>query len=166
MSSLLLKKVNKFADRGAVAEKAVQKYLTDWAQHTHREFERLVDSKAAGRTIKAAAADFAFFAKLENCGPHGDATYRYHGLIEVKETKHAFRLEKKRVTQLARLRKRTNAGGLCLVLVFHSETSQWRCIDVPYMVAGGDLTGSWDMSSQPVFTSVGAALHRAVPHLF
>lgn len=164
--SLLLNKVNKFADRGAVAENAVQKYLTDWAQHPHREFSRMVDSKAAGRTIKAAAADFEFFAMQRGCGQRGDETRRHHGLIEVKETKHAFRLEKKRVTQLARLRKRTNAGGTCLVLVFHSEAGGWRCLDVPYMVAGGDMTGSWDMTNEPTFPTAAEALRRRAPQVF
>lgn len=164
--SALLNKVNKFADRGAVAEKAVQKYLTDWAQHPHREFSRMVDSKAAGRTIKAAAADFEFFALQKDCGPRGDETRRHHGLIEVKETRHPYRLEKKRVTQLARLRKRTNVGGTCLVLVFHSETNLWRCIDVPYMTADGNLTGSWDMTNLPTLPTAGDALRRQAPQVF
>lgn len=160
--SALLNKVNKFADRGAVAEKAVQKYLTDWAQHTHREFERLVDSKAAGRTIKAAAADFAFFAVQRG----SEGKHHHHGLIEVKETKHPYRLEKKRVTQLARLRKRTNVGGLCLVLVFHSASGLWRCIDVPYMTADGSLTGSWDMTNLPTFPTAADALRHQAPQVF
>lgn len=162
----LLNKVNKFADRGAVAEKAVQKYLTDWAQHPHREFSRLVDSKAAGRTIKAAAADFEFFSMHRNCGIRGDETRRHHGLIEVKETKHDFRLEKKRVTQLARLRKRTNAGGTCLVLIFHSTIGQWRCIDVPYMTAGGDLKGSWDLRDRLAHETPAKALYYAAREVF
>jgi hypothetical protein len=60
-------KPNRFADRGAKAEAAVQKFLTEWAAaDPRREFERLVDTKAAGRVIKAAAADFAVYAVTDS----------------------------------------------------------------------------------------------------
>lgn len=162
----LLKTVNRFADRGADAERAVQKYLTEWGQYPAREWSRLVDSKAAGRTIKAAAADFEFYMKVTGAGPRGDETKRYFGLIEVKETKHDYRLEKKRVTQLARLRKRANAGGLCIVLVYHSTTNFWRGLSMPYMLASGDLKGSWDMTDLPAFRTVQEALHYAATEVF
>lgn len=169
----LIKITNRFADRGGVAEKAVQNFLTEWAQQPYREFSRLVDSKAAGRTIKAAAADFEFYHLRhgdKDWGADGRSystpTHPYYGLIEVKETQHDFRLEKKRVTQLARLRKRSNCGGTCLVLVFHSAIGKWRCIDVPYMTASGTLTGSWDLRDRPAYSSAGNALAGECSEVF
>lgn len=150
----LLKTKNRFADRGAVAEKAVQETLTNWAQRPWREFSRLVDSKAAGRTIKAAAADFEFYI---------DGRF---GLIEVKETKHAYRLEKKRITQMARLRKRANCGGVCLVLVYHSTERFWRCLDMPYMLGSLDTAGSWDMRDLPKWDTALLALSSAAGEVF
>jgi hypothetical protein len=133
------KKSNKFADRGKDAEKAVQKVLEAWVAEdpVHREFNRLVDTKAAGRTIKAAAADFEYYALLN------PSYERYYGLVEVKETEHEYRLVRDKVPQLPALRKRANAGGLCAVLVYHST-----CVPQPYRrqgfmepVAGASLRG-------------------------
>ena len=148
---------NRFADRGAVAEKAAQKFLTDWAQHPGREFQRMVDSKAAGRIIKAAAADFEFYCRV------GSEERPCFGLIEVKETRHAFRLERKRITQMARLRKRANCGGICLVLIYHSTENLWRCLNITTLLAdNGEGAGSWDLSKVPTFNSVEHALQHAV----
>lgn len=129
----------RFADRGAVAEGLVQGYLEDWqARDSRHEFNRLVDTKAARRIIKAAAADFEWFA-----WPLG--TYAAHGLIEVKETQHEYRLDRDRITQLARLRKRQKCGGSCCVLVYHSTLNLWRVLTVERMVKDGGPGGSWDL---------------------
>jgi hypothetical protein len=163
----LIKKFNRFADRGADAEKETQKFLNDWGQYPFREFNRLVDSKAAGRTIKAAAADFEFFQAAHGTGPRGDEVRVSHGLIEVKETEHDYRLDKKRITQMARLRKRANCGGKCFVLVFHSKIGVWRCLDLAYMTAGGlEPKGSWDLRGQTGFMTPGEALGRACREVF
>lgn len=148
------KKVNRFANRGANAEKATQKFLELWAKdHPTREANRLLDSKAAGRTIKAAAADFEFF-----CLPG-------HGLIEVKETEHTYRLARDKVPQLARLRRRSKCGGTCVVAVLHSTTGQWRAVDAAVLAVTGDK-GSWDLRGIPYFASVGEALSSLCPELF
>ncbi len=153
---------NKFADRGGKAEKAVQNYLTAWASRSpYREFSRLVDTKAAGRTIKAAAADFEFFCRAQESAPLPGV----HGLIEVKETQHDYRLGRDRITQLGRLRKRHKCGGLCFVLVHHSETGQWRCLDVEFLMADNDK-GSWDLRSVPQYPSVAEALSQHPTQMF
>lgn len=141
--------VSRFSDRGAAAEKAAQKYLDEWESGTaNREYERLVDTKAAGRIIKAAAADFAFYC------PRG------FGLIEVKETKHDFRLDRSRITQMARLRKRAKAGGVCLVLILHSTIGKWRCRSAEDLF-DGVVGGSWDLRDQPAFDTPREALRNA-----
>lgn len=151
-------KVNRFADRGAVAEKAVQKFLTDWGQHPNRDWARLIDSKAAGRTIKAAAADFELYAKLEG--------KNYACLVEVKETQHDYRLSYDRITQMARLRKRANAGVICLVVVLHSGTGQWRCLTLAWLLANQKDQGSWDFRQVASFNSVQEAMAHADAEVF
>lgn len=166
MTSARLKTVNRFADRGAYAEKAVKDYLTEWGQHPRRDWARLVDAKAAGRLIKAAAADFEFLQSVSGCGPKGDEVRSCYGLIEVKETKHDYRLEKKRVTQMARLRKRSNAGAVCLVAVFHSTSNTWRGLPVKFLAQSNETTGSWDLRDVPAFPDVQGALHYAACGVF
>lgn len=144
------KKVNRFADRGKKSEDAVAKALTAWHQHPTREFNRMVDAKAAGRIIKAAAADFEFFCVDED-------NSRHFGLIEVKETEHEYRLSRDKVPQLARMRKRTNCGGLCVVLVHHSTLGLWRALDVRWLAANGDK-GSWNVGDAQAFAAPYEAL--------
>lgn len=140
---------NRFADRGKDAEKKVQEALAAWAEGTgSREFNRLMDTRAAGRIVKAAAADFEFFSA------------GVHGLIEAKETEHEFRLARAKITQIPRLRKRALAGGVCLVLVHHSTLKLWRAVAVDYLVEGGDK-GSWDLRDISTHTSAATALAAA-----
>lgn len=148
-------KVSRFADRGKKAEDAAQKALTDWETNlmasgsARCDWARLVDTKAAGRILKAAAADFEWFYS-------GFAVLR-HGLIEVKQTEHEYRLARDKVPQLARLRRRAAAGGHCLVLILHSETGEWRCVDTGWLVLPNDK-GSWDLRKVPTWPSARAAL--------
>lgn len=148
------KVTSKFANRGKRSEDAMAKFLNLWAfQSPNREVNRLVDSKAAGRIIKSAAADFEFFC------PDG------HGLIEVKETEHEYRLARDKVPQLARLRKRTNCGGAGLVAVFHSTTKLWRVVSAPYLMATGDK-GSWNLSSVAAHGDLATAMAEEYPGVF
>ena len=143
-------KKSKLADRGKSAENAVDKYLKAWqAADTRREFTRLLDSKAAGRIIKASAADFEYFARTD--------MHSVFGLIEVKETEHTYRLSRDKLPQLARMRKRTKCGGACYVLVHHSELKQWRIADIAWLADNGDL-GSWNLKDFQLFASPEAAL--------
>ena len=143
---------SRFANRGKKSEDAMAKFLSEWAGPT-REANRLVDSKAAGRIIKAAAADFEYFS------PHG------HGLIEVKETEHEYRLSRDKVPQLARLRKRAHCGGVCLVAIFHSTSKLWRVVDSDYIASTGDK-GSWNLTKVPTYTSLATAMAEVYPGVF
>lgn len=148
------KKVSRFADRGKKAEEAVQKALTCWesnlmAQGRARcDWARLMDTKAAGRIVKAAPADFEWFFS----GAHVR-----HGLIEVKQTEHTYRLERDKLPQLARLRRRAAAGGHCLVVIMHSETGAWRCVDTDWLMQPNDK-GSWDLRGVPEWPTALATL--------
>ena len=144
-------KKSKLADRGKSAENAVDKYLKEWQLgSTRREFTRLLDSKAAGRIIKASAADFEYFSYTEERSAFG--------LIEVKQTEHLYRLERPKLPQLARMRKRTKCGGNCYVLVYHSELKKWRVVDIKWLADNGDL-GSWNLTDFPLYPTPGDAMN-------
>lgn len=153
-------KKSRFADRGKEAEKATQDYLEAWqAASAYREFNRLTDTKAAGRIIKAAAADFEFYTLT------GGGAERYFGLIECKETKHDYRLDRSKISQLPRLRKRAKCGGKSPVLIFHSTLEKWRAVSAPDLMEFGDK-GSWNLSGFPLFDTPGAALASLLPGVF
>lgn len=138
-----------FANRGKFAEDKAHDYLKFWASAgTHREASRLVDTKAAGRIIKAAKADFEYFIKL---------SAGVHGLLEVKQTEHDYRLDRSKVPQLPSLRKRDKVGGRCYVAVYHSTIKCWRAVTVEWLANNGDK-GSWNLSATPTFKTVGEAL--------
>lgn len=151
---------SKFADRGKDAENAAHKYLSQWAGGSaNREFNRLVDSKAAGRIIKASKADFEFFYFPTN------SVAPFFGLLEVKETEHEYRLARSKVSQMPSLVKRAKCGGTCLVLVHHRTIGKWRCIDARWMRDNGDK-GSWNIEAFPAFNTPGEALCHASPALW
>jgi hypothetical protein len=140
-----------FANRGVFAEKKVKEYLDKWLEaDPKREYSRLTDAKAAGRIIKAAKADFEYFA-----WPLGMTCI--HGLIEVKETEHEYRLGRDRLTQLPALRKREKCGGSSAVLVYHSTLKAWRAVGIEYLSKQGDK-GSWNLTEFPTFSAVDGAL--------
>ena len=144
------------ANRGDWAEKKIKAYLEWWqAQDPRREYTRLVDTKAAGRIIKAAAADFEYFTIGDG---HEHVRNAVHGLIEVKETAHDYRLGRERVSQLPRIRKREKCGGTSYVLVYHTGIKKWRGMDVPFLMADNDK-GSWDMRKLPLFDTCDEALN-------
>jgi hypothetical protein len=151
---------NKFADRGKVAEDAVAKFLKEWAAaYPWREASRLIDTKAAGRTVKAAPADFEFFCK------DPEWALGANGLIEVKETQHNYRLSKDKLPQLARLRKRAKCGGLVFVLVLHSEAGLWRCMTIADLEGPSDK-GSWNLSGIVICSTPQEALQTAYANLW
>lgn len=140
---------SKFADRGKFAEKKVHEALTTWSAGVgSREFNRLIDTRAAGRVVKAAAADFEFFSS------------GMHGLLEVKSVQHEFRLPRGSVTQIPRLRKRALTGGVCLVLIYHSTLKLWRAVGVDYLTETGDK-GSWDLRNVETYPNAEQALASA-----
>lgn len=153
------KTVNRFANRGKVAETRVQTALKNWmGTSSTREFERLLDTKAAGRTVRAAAADFDFHCLDSHDRPTS-------GLIEVKETEHEYRLARDKLPQLPRLRRRTRCGAKCVILVLHSSTGAWRALTPAWLENNGDK-GSWNLKDQPPFATPLEALQYIYPEVF
>lgn len=134
------------ADRGKAAEKAVQAYLQEVsAKNARFDFERLPDARAAMGRFKAMIGDFEFFSPGQ------------HGVIEVKETKHSYRISKGKLEQLPRLHKRAMCGGLCLVVVHFSELKRWRAVQAINLPIG---KASWDLSLYPLFDSAAEAIQQ------
>lgn len=153
-------KKNKYTDRGKEPEDDVKDFLKKvWEPASpHREANRLVDSRQAQRIIAAAKADFDFYSGF-------DPQSAYFGLIEVKSTKHTYRLERGKVPQLPNLRKRELCGGVCVVLVFHSELKAWRIVTADWLTHNGDK-GSWNLTQFPTYPTPEAALHSLYPEIF
>ena len=152
---------SKLADRGKSAENAANAFLSLWAGgHAKREFNRLIDTKAAGRIVKAAKADFDFYYS-----PADQGVIPYFGLLEVKETKHDYRLDRAKVPQLPNLVKRMKCGGDCFVVVHHSEIKKWRAVNAQWLTENGDK-GSWNLVNWPTFDTPAEALQHVNPHLW
>ena len=139
--------VSRHANKGKGTETQVQNALDTWqrVEPLTREYNRLLDSKAARRIVKTAPADFDYYA---------DGTF---GLIEAKETEHSFRLPKARVTQFASMLKRHYAGGVCGIVVYHSKDKVYRGVPMDFLVLGADKP-SWDLTPIPAVPTASEAL--------
>lgn len=141
--------------KGKTAEDAAKKALTVWVARDpmHREFNRLLDSKAAMRIVKAAPADFDYYAMFD---PGSDVEQAAFGLIECKETKHEYRLSRSKVTQLPHLVRRARCGGICGVLVYHSTLNKFRILSAQWLDAREGA--SWDLRGLPLHDTAEQAL--------
>lgn len=141
--------------KGKTAEDATKKALAAWVARDpmHREFNRLLDSKAAMRIVKAAPADFDYYAVFDRGTAVEQTAF---GLIECKETKHEYRLSRSKVTQLPHLVRRARCGGTCGVLVYHSTLNKYRMLLVEWMEATEGA--SWDLRDVTLHDSAEQAL--------
>lgn len=136
---------NERATRGKSTEKAVEKVLSAWNEaHSDFAWHRFPDARAAMGRLKAQPSDYLYFA-----GSFG-------GLLEVKETKHDYRLPRDKISQLPVMRKFSMAGATNIVLVHHSTTNLWR---IAYLSYFEGTPPSWDMSDLPTYASAEAALN-------
>lgn len=135
------------ANRGKGPEDKVREYLKDYDSRTHKfDWHRNYDAKSAGGRFQRQTGDFEFYLP------------GIHGVIEVKEVDHAFRLPHKNVTteSVAKLTKRQLAGGAIYIAIYHTPVKQWRVLGLaPFRVREG---GSWDLSAVRVHPSAKTAL--------
>ena len=133
--------MSEIGDRGKWAEGEVHKKLKLISnQVAEFDFERPPDARAARGALKAQVGDFVWYL------PGG------HGVVEVKESKHDFRVAKDKLAQLPKLRKRALAGGNIKVIVYHSALNKWRV--APLFFFDGPIPPSWDLSSLPLIDSI------------
>lgn len=139
------------ANRGKYAEGKVREHLAklDTAM-ANFDFERVLDAHAAGGRFNARTGDFSWWAPED------------HGVIEVKEVQHAFRLPYKNYERekVNRCRKRQLAGGHIFVMVCHMPAKIWRVPPFTIFLQRDPTTpsGSWDLTEFPTYTSVAEAL--------
>lgn len=142
----------RIAERGKAAERDVKKYLTEVSlQYFDFDFERIYDARSAGGRFPSRPGDFEFY--YPGC----------HGLIEVKEVNHAFRLPEKNFKKqaIARLRKRQLAGGTIVVVVRHANIGMWREVPLSFFVERADQP-SWDLTGFTPVKSVRELLRKHV----
>lgn len=130
--------------RGKSAEKQVEDVLKSMNTSAEFAFHRLPDARSAGSFLAAQPADF-----LVSCGGMK--------FLEVKSTKHRFRLAKDKLSQLPTLRKFHLAKTPFAVLIEHSVEGVWRAVPGEYFVARPDQP-SWDLSDIPTHDSPLSAL--------
>lgn len=135
------------ANRGKTAEKKVAAFLKAWSDaRAGTDFHRVYDAHSSGGRFNRVCGDFAFFGK------------GVHGVIEVKEVGHAFRLPLKNFgeDQVAKLRKRQLADGTVIVLIYHTTTKLWRV--PPLSIFFKREGGSWDLQGWELFPELSGAL--------
>lgn len=151
-------------ERGKGAEDEVQKYLNSLnSKYANFEFERIYDARSAGGKFPARPGDFAFCRRHSTQLPN-PVVNTWHGLIEVKELKHDYRLPKGRLDSLPKLVKREMAGGVIVVLIKHTEQGVWRCPPFEFF-RDNQGVASWDLRGLRVYDSLEEALctsHRAL----
>lgn len=134
-----MRKITSPGQRGKAAEKKVKQFLEALGSaHADFDWERKYDARSAGGRFPSQVADYGFFRPA------------VHGLIEVKEIEHDFRLPADKLAQLPRLRKRVLAGGLAVVLVLHTTLSRWRMVPFEWLWERR-VQPSWDLSSFPLY---------------
>lgn len=138
---------NSIADRGKYAEAEVTKFLKSRnTEHWAFDWARLPDARAAGGRLAAQVADFEIFMPGS------------HGVIEVKEIAHDFRIPTSKIAQIPRLRKRRNAGGEIIILIYHTTTKLWR-IPPSHFFLESEPVPSFDVSDWPTFCTCADALN-------
>lgn len=120
------------ANRGKVAEKKV----VDWLKALNERkaafaWHRLPDARAARGYLAAQPCDFLVFSS-------GVAT-----LLEVKEIAHDYRVPHDKISQLSTLKKFQLAGCRAAILVYHTPSKVWRCMDAQDLET--ITKGSWDL---------------------
>lgn len=123
-------------DRGKSAESKVRAALLKLSAQVGAVFYRLPDARSG--SFQVTLADF--LAVL----------WGVPALIEVKEVAHAYRLSYNNFnsSQVARQRLWKLAGAEGWVLVYHSTTGLWRCLDIE-VFTDRSVGGSWDLRPYP-----------------
>lgn len=139
----------KRGSRGQSSQDLVQEFLTEQkSKDQNFDFDRLYDTKSAGRILPAQVSDFTFCYK-------GRA-----GAIEVKETKHDYRISNSDFPQEPRLRRRALAGALAILVVHHTTSGVWRLVQITAF--SSPMEKSLDLSGVPTHSTFKAVLWSAI----
>lgn len=134
---LAAKARKKKGSQGKNIEDKVHQVLNELKlEYLSLDFDRLLDARAAGRPVPPTVSDF-----VGCCNGRGFA-------LEVKSTAHDFRLSYSDFPQFPRMRRRAQAGALCLLAIYHSTLKKWRLVDVTLLPL--ITRGSFDLSEYPL----------------
>lgn len=118
------------ADRGKIAERKLQAYLSALATRSHNMWLRIPDAHGGSKTAKP--SDFLY---MQNGKLY---------VLECKSTLHEYRLPHGNVdtAQIGRMRRWEMAGARSFVAVYHETLDKWRLRHVDYFLER--TGGSWD----------------------
>lgn len=151
-------KAKAIGQRGKFSEKEVEKLFSHLNDRVlNFAYERLPDARSAGGRLKAQLCDYLAWWRYRGGERGEDISISYQ--IEVKEIAHAFRLPKDKLGQLPKLRKIRRAGGVGIVIVYHTSTMMWRAIPLEFF--DGEIPASWGLSSIPQYPTIDEALNRS-----
>lgn len=124
----------KRGQRGKSAEDQVHVLLSKLKNECLQfDFERLPDSRAAGRPLPPTVSDYT-------------GVYRGRAIaIEVKEVATGMKLSYSKFEQYSRMKRRYKAGALCLLIIWFREHKLWHVAPV-HMLNSPEGRGSWDFS--------------------
>jgi hypothetical protein len=139
----------KQGSRGKAAEAKIRRILVEFqaANPDDFQFMRPPDTRAAGRPMPPTVADFV-------CSHRG----KLELALEVKETEHEYRLQKRAFPQYPRMRRHLKCGGRAYLAILHRTTKRWRLIDVAGMPSLEK--GSWDLMEWRSFSDIRAELFK------
>lgn len=129
--------------RGKSAEKAVEDIFKRWNEQLGFAWHRFPDARAAMGRLSAQPADYLYFSRGGG------------GFLEVKESKHDYRIAKDKIGQLAVLKKFLHAGADAWILVHHTTIDRWRIVSAYELSLGQP---SWVLTDFPTFASAEEAL--------
>lgn len=128
------KKRKATANRGKSSEDAVQKVLVEVRnKEITFDFDRLFDSRSAGRIIPTQVSDYLLFFRARSA------------TLEVKGLKKGFRLGKSAFPQRSRMLRREAAGCLGFVLVHTMENDMWMLATIAKFAV---LQPSWELTTE------------------
>lgn len=142
--------------RGKYAEEKIRDELKRVGEaDAHFDWKREYDARSSMGRIPKCCGDFTYYWYR----PPGE---RGHGVIEVKQVKHDFRLPRKNFDPdgWGILKKRELAGGKIHVVVFHSTSKKWRCPPWGWFQSLKDAK-SWDLTTWPQYNKVSEVLAAA-----
>lgn len=139
--------------RGKDAEGDVEDLLKRWnVERMEFAYERLPDARAARGVIKAQLSDYiCMVGWTDGLG----VLQKHFVILEVKETRHDYRLAKDKLEQLPRIHKWLRAHADGVVLVKHTLLNKWRAICATQLTIG---LPSWDLRDMPLYDTPEQAL--------
>lgn len=118
------------------------------------DWQRMYDATSARNAFMSQVGDFQWMMP------------GHHGVIEVKSTKHTYRLGKSafRENQIAKLRKRMDAGGLIYIFVHHYTAGYWRLIHLDKILRtfGDNQQASIDLRDYKTYLSASELLFEVI----